>query len=343
MSLQDLETSIGLTVMPANLTPQYHKAEEQYKAAQTPEEKLECLRQMWALLPKHKGTDKLQAELKAKLSQAKEEVEGAKKAGKKGISHKIPRDGAGQVMILGAPNAGKSQLLATITSAHPEVAPYPFTTHAPQPGMMKWQDVQVQLIDTPPITPDYVESYLPGMIRSADAALFVIDLSVDEGIEQAEEVLRRLEEAKVRLITRAAPDPGNDVIADTKTLLVANKLDTDGADIRLELARELFGNRFEMHAVSLTQGTGVDELRDGAYRILNVVRVYTKAPGKPADRERPFTAVVGSTVLDVARLVHRDIADQFKYARIWGTGVFDGQTVGREHIVHDGDLLELHV
>jgi ribosome-interacting GTPase 1 len=330
--------------MPANLTPQYHKAEEEYKHAQTPEQKLEGLKKMWALLPKHKGTDKLQAELKAKISAAKEDVEGEKKSAKKGISHKIPRDGAGQVMLLGPPNCGKSQILASLTSAHPEVAPYPFTTHAPQPGMMRWHDVQVQLIDTPPITTDYLESYLPGMIRSADAAVIVLDLSIDEGIEQTDEVLRRLEDAKVRLVRDAAcNDVANDVVADKKALLAANKIDTPGAPDRLAMATELFGERFEILPVSATRGDSMDELRDRVYQSLNVVRVYTKAPGKPADRERPFTSAVGSTVLDIARLVHRDIADQFKYARIWGQGVFDGQTVGREHIVHDGDLLELHI
>jgi hypothetical protein len=329
--------------MPANLTPQYHKAEEEYKRAQTPEEKLEGLKKMWALLPKHKGTDKMQAELKAKISAAKDEVEGGRKAAKKGISHKIPRDGAGQIMLLGAPNCGKSQILASLTAAHPEVAPYPFTTHAPQPGMMRWHDVQVQLIDTPPITADYLESYLPGMIRSADAVLLVLDLSLDEGIEQADELLRRLEEAKVRLTGRPAPETANELVADKRSLLVANKIDTPEASDRLAMVRELYGERFEILAVSATGGDAMEELRDRSYQLLNVVRVYTKAPGKPADRQRPFTSPAGSNVLDVARLVHRDIAEQLKFARIWGKGVFDGQTVGREHVVHDGDLLELHV
>jgi hypothetical protein len=328
--------------MPANLTPQYIKAEQEYKQAQTPDERLECLRKMWALLPKHKGTDKLQAELKSKLSRAKEEAEGEKKSAKKGISHKIPRDGAGQIMILGAPNSGKSQLLAALTSAHPEVAPYPFTTHAPQPGMMPWEDVQVQLIDTPPITADYLESYLPGMIRSADAALLVLDLSVDEGVEQTDEVIRKLEDAKVRLVSRPTAGAEDDVIADKKTLFVANKIDTDEAAERLELAREFFAGRFDILPVSATS-PDVSELRDRVYKFLDVIRIYTKAPGKPADWKRPFTCPVGSTVLDLAGLVHRDIAANLKFARIWGAGVYDGQSVGREHVLHDKDLLELHV
>jgi small GTP-binding protein len=328
--------------MPANLTPQYIKAEQEYKQAQTPDERLECLRKMWALLPKHKGTDKLQAELKSKLSRAKEEAEGEKKSAKKGISHKIPRDGAGQVVILGAPNSGKSQLLAALTSAHPEIAPYPFTTHAPQPGMMPWQDVQVQLIDTPPITADYLESYLPSMIRAADAVLLVLDLSVDEGVEQTDELIRRLEEAKVRLVSRPAPGADNEIVAEKKTLLIANKIDTDEATERLELAREFYGERFDLLPVSAT-GPDVSELRDRVYSFLAVIRIYTKTPGKPADWKRPFTCPVGSTVLDLAGLVHRDIATNLKFARIWGTGVYEGQSVGREHVLHDKDLLELHV
>jgi ribosome-interacting GTPase 1 len=329
--------------MPANLTPQYHKAEEEYKRAQTPEEKLEGLKKMWALLPKHKGTDKMQAELKAKISAVKDEIEGGKKAPKKGFSHTIQRDGAGQVILVGAPNCGKSQILAALTSAHPEVAPYPFTTHAPQPGMMPWNDVQVQLIDTPPITSDYLESYLPGLIQSADAVLLIVDLSVDEGIEQTDELLRHLEHSRVLLAGKPVQAADDRVTVLKKTLLIANKTDTPGAQERLMMITELYGDRFAIIGVSATTGEGVEELRDRTYRFLDVVRVYTKAPGKPAERDRPFTTPAGSTVLDVARLVHREVAEEFKYARIWGTGVFDGQTVGREHIVHDSDLIELHV
>src|SRR3982750_4691480 len=141
--------------MPANLTPQYKKAEEEYRRAQTPEEELRCLELTLREIPKHKGTDKLQAELKGKISNARHETEQTKKTGKKGHhGPHIQRQGAGRAIILGGPNAGKSQLLAKLTRATPEVAPYPFTTREPQPGMMPWEDVMVQLIDTPPITAD---------------------------------------------------------------------------------------------------------------------------------------------------------------------------------------------
>src|ERR1700740_2874883 len=168
--------------MAVNLTPQYLEAEAEYKRAQTAQDRLECLKKMWALVPKHKASEKLQAELKTKLSAAREEVEHERKSPKKGgVSYKVPHQGAGQVVLLGAPNTGKSRLLTRLTRATPEVAPYPFTTREPHAGMMEWEDVRVQLIDTPPVTPDYLEGYLSSMVRSADAALLVVDLGDDEG------------------------------------------------------------------------------------------------------------------------------------------------------------------
>jgi len=335
--------------MPANLTPQYLAAEDEYRQATTLEEKLAALKKMLALLPKHKGTDKLQASLRAKISKTKAALETEKKKGRRGPRVRIPCEGAGQVVLIGAPNAGKSQLLAALTSAKPLVAPYPFSTTMPQPGMMPWENVQVQLIDTPPITPDYLESYLPGMVRAADAAVLVMDMSVDEGIEQAQQVVHRLDEAKLRLTSHPEEDEEEDehirLLADAaerKCIVAANKMDMPDAEVRLELAKEALGERFEFLPVSATEGTGMEELRNRIYEILDVIRVYTKRPGKPADMDQPYTCPRNCTVIELARLIHRDLAESFKYARIWGTGVYDGQTVGRDHVLHDGDLVELH-
>lgn len=329
--------------MAANLTPQYLEAEAEYKQAKSADEKLTCLKKMFSLLPKHKASEKLQAELKTRMSDLRKEIERERSAPKKaaGVSHRIPKQGAGQYVLLGAPNVGKSRLLTRLTRATPEVASYPFTTREPHAGMMDWHDVRVQLIDTPPVTADYLESYLAGMAASGDAAMLLVDLGDDDGPLAAQAVIDRLAPARVILSgTGQSDDPA---ATGTKTLLVANKIDLPGAADRLELTRELFGDRFPVHVISVETGQGLEELRDAAYRFLNVIRVYSKQPGKPPDMSSPFTCPAGSTVLELASIVHRDFVEGLKFARIWGTGVYDGQTVKRDHILHDKDVVELHL
>src|SRR5215467_9000022 len=186
-------------IMATNLTPQYHKAEEQYRRAATTEEELHWLEIMYREMPKHKASEKLQSELKQKISRTRKDLDAERKAGKKGVSVRIPRQGAGTAVVLGPPNSGKSQLVAALTRARPEVAPYPFTTRAPLPGMMPWEDVMVQLVDTPPITHDYLEPYMQGLVRGADLALLMVDLGSDDGIDQLQELLDRLNDTKTRL------------------------------------------------------------------------------------------------------------------------------------------------
>jgi len=330
--------------MAANLTPQYLEAEAEHKKARTPEERLECLKRMYSLLPKHKASEKLQAELKTKISQAKEEVEAERQHPKKGgVSYKIPKQGAGQYVIVGGPNVGKSQLLTRLTRAAPAVAPYPFTTREPLPGMMEWEDVRVQLIDLPPITADFMESYVSSMVRAADRALLLVDLGDDDGPFAAEAALERLVQTKTVLVGEPPKEIEDPALQHVKTLLVANKCDRPGADERLEIVRELLGQRFPMHIISAEHGTGLEELRTAIYQSLNVIRVYTKHPGKPPDMTSPYTCPAGSTLVEMAALVHRDFAQGLKSARIWGTGVFDGQTIKRDHVLHDKDVVELHL
>jgi ribosome-interacting GTPase 1 len=330
--------------MPANLPPQYSKAEEEYRRAGTPAERLEKLREMFRLLPKHKGTEKLQSDLKQKISRAKDDFEGAKAGGKKsGVSHRVPHEGAGQVVLVGAPNSGKSAFLGAVTHAKPEVAPYPFTTRAPQPGIMLWEDVPVQLVDLPPITADFHEPWVASVIRSADAALLFADLASDDVADATEAVLAGLADVHTELVGTLPFDDEDESLRHIKTLMVANKTDAEGAPDRLGVIREWFSPRFPILPVSVERGEGLDDLRRATYDLLGVLRVYTKVPGKPVDRTKPFTLSLGSTITDLAREIHRELEHSLKFAKVWGSGVFEGQTVKRDHELHDGDVVEIHV
>lgn len=330
--------------MPANLTQQYLKAEEAYRQATTVEEELKCLQVMLQEIPKHKGTDHLQAQLKSKISKAKKELTAEKRTGKKTRGLRIPRQGAGSAILLGGPNAGKSQLVASLTRATPEVAPYPFTTTAPAPGMMPWEDVMVQLIDTPPITADYMETHLHGLIRSADLALLLVDLGGDEGIEQCQDVLDRLSTTKTRLAARSYLDEEDVGLSYTQTFLVPNKIDDPGAAARLELLHDLCPLDFTEYCVSAKEGTGLEALREAVYQAMDVLRVYTKLPAaKQPDFDRPFTVRRGSTLLELAGQVHKDYVEGLKFARVWGTAVHDATAVKGDYVLQDKDVVELHM
>ena len=331
--------------MPANLPPQYIKAEEDHRRATSPGDRLETLRELFRLLPKHKGTEKLQCDLKTKISRARDEVEGGKLGPNKkaGVSYKVPGEGAGQVVLVGPANVGKSALLASMTNARPEVAPYPFTTRAPAPGMATWQDVRFQFVDLPPVTADFLEPWMPGMVSSADAALFVVDLADDDLIDAAEIAFRRLADSHVELVAELPFDSEDETLRHVKTVFVANKVDADGAADRLDILREWAGSRFPIVAASATSGVELDSVRSAAYDALGVIRVYTKIPGKPADRSHPFTVPIGSTVLNLARVIHRDFEQSLKFAKAWRSGTFEGQTVRRDHELQDADVVELHV
>jgi hypothetical protein len=332
--------------MAVNLPPQYHDAEARYKKAKTTDEKLAALREMWVILPKHKASEKVQAILKTKISeltdQQEQEASGPKKAAPG--SYKISRQGAGQVVFLGPPNAGKSSLLAKLTNAKPEVAAYPFTTREPIPGMMDYENVRIQLVDLPPITVDHYESFVTEITRGADAAVLFFDLSNDDGVAETQAVIDTLGR-KRRDLVREIPSDDDPTRYALRTMLVGTKLDDEAADVRLELAQEwLAARNLPLVLVSSERGDGLAELRQSLFTLLNVMRVYTKQPGKPADTDgAPFTCPVGSTLAEFAGCVHSDFEEKVKSGRVWGQGVVDGQTVGRDHVLHENDIVELHV
>ncbi len=339
--------------MPTNVTAEYKKAEAAFRQAREPRERLDCLREMLRTIPKHKGTEHLQADIKSRIKQLTEELSGPKKGGKRsGPSHVVRAEGAAQLALIGPPNSGKSALHARLTGSRTEIGPYPFTTHLPIPGMHVYEDVQFQLVDLPPVSADFMEPWLVATLQPADGVLLVIDINDPECVEQIPAIMERLAEKKIFLREHwpglpaeegEAADEEDPFRLDLPTLLIANKCDLDPDAGEVEVLEELLGLQFPAQTVSAETGQGLDQLGPFLFRALEIVRVYTKTPGKPADMGQPFTVRRGGTVADVARLVHRDIARDLKFARMWGKSVFDGQQTGPEHLVEDGDVVELHL
>jgi ribosome-interacting GTPase 1 len=326
--------------VPANLPPDYKKAEEWFRSAQTNEEKILALEQMLSIMPRHKGTDGLRADLRRKLSSLKEAATQQKKSGVHTDIFHVPRTGAGQVVLLGLPNTGKSSLLATLTNAKVVVADFPFATHAPVPGMVKYQDVQIQLVDMPPITADYVAPGQVGTYRNCDIIAVVIDLSQD--IEEQALVLLDFLESRTLLLDEKTPavDTQGNAVA-RKAVCICTKVDIAPAGA-FELARRSFDKPMEFLQLSTQTAEGLDKFAELLFRTLGILRVYAKPPGKPADMEAPFTLPIGSTVQDLATVIHRELAEKLKSARIWGTDVYPGQSVHLTHVLHDKDIVELH-
>lgn len=322
--------------MPANLTPAYLAADKKFKAATTPQDKLAALEAMLATIPKHKGTEKMQADLKRRIAKLRVETQRRKGAARGKSIYHVDKEGAGQVVLVGGPNAGKSRLLRALSNADPEVAEYPFTTRVPQPGMVEYENVQIQLVDLPPVTPEFAEGWLYAIIRTADAVLLVVDLSSEELLTETKLVLHLLAQANLEFA--GVPKGPHE----KRAVVAANKLDMPGAGARLAILRELLGDRLPLLPLSAEAGTGLDVLRRTLFDLLNVIRVYSKPPGKKADQSAPFILKKGATVLDAAEAIHKDFAEKMKYARLWGRDAYHGQMVSRDHVLEDGDVLELH-
>ncbi|MCD4700092.1 MAG: TGS domain-containing protein [Phycisphaerae bacterium] len=325
--------------MPANLTPEYEKADRRFREAGDDTEKLDALREMLRAIPKHKGTDHMQADIKRRISQMRKAV--AKKGPSKGFDQfHVPKSGAGQIALVGPPNTGKSHLVATTTNAPVKVAEYPYSTALPAPGMWTYEDVQIQLVDTPPITPEHVMPGLMGTINFADVIAVVIDISSDPP-EQIDIAFSVLSDRGLEL----SPLPCNRLDPENhhrrSALLIANKVDLVSAG-DVDALRELYTGGIELFPVSAESGEGLDALGRRLWELLAVIRVYTKQPGKPVDKDRPYTLATGSTINDLAAEIHRDLPEKIKFARIWGEGRFDGQRAHRSEILHDKDIVEIH-
>ena len=326
--------------MPANLPPQYFEAEKTFRMAKSPEEKIGALEEMLAIMPKHKGTDHLRAELRSRIAKLTQQA--GKKTGAQRASMIIEREGAAQVAVIGLPNAGKSQLVASVTNASPAVADYPFTTYAASPGMMEFENIQIQLIDTPPLVSQSIEWWLPPMLRRTDALLIMVDLG-NAPLDQMTEILLQLEKMRIGIGVGNENPEGEVILSRQKALILGNKLDLDGAHESYTALQDKYGAQLPILAISARGKAGLVELKLKLYQVLDIIRVYTKTPGQKPDFSDPIILGRGSTLADAAEAVHKDFRARLKYARVWGSGKHDGIMVKRDHILQDGDIIELHL
>ncbi len=326
--------------MPANLPPQYFEAEKRFRAAKSPPEKMAVLEEMLAIMPKHKGTDHLRAELRSRMAKLTQLA--TKKSGTQRASMAIDKEGAAQIAVIGLPNSGKSQLVAAITNASPAVAEYLLTTHSATPGMMEFENIKIQLIDTPPLPPQPGQWWLPSMLRQADALLVMVDLS-DNPLAKAEANISELLKLKIVISDRKVEAEPEVILWPKKALIIGNKMDLDKESKNYQALLNKYKDQLPVIAISAKDGTGLDELRLKVYQMLDIIRVYTKMPGKKADLADPVVLKMGSTLKDAATSVHKDFGQKLKFARIWGSGKHDGIMAKRDHILQDGDIVELHL
>ncbi|MEW6417265.1 MAG: GTPase [Nitrospirota bacterium] len=330
--------------MPANLPPEYFEAEKRFKQAVASAEKIAALEVLIGTVPKHKGTDKLRADLRRKLSQLRKEAIRKKKGGR-GDLYVVPKEGAAQMALVGFPNSGKSSLLACLTKATPVIAEYPISTLTPLPGMMPFEDIQFQLVDLPPIGNEATDGWVSGILRYADVLLLIVDLTEDPDV-QAELLIEQLERWNIRIITNPetrTPKLETQIGVFKKALIVANKKDFSVAEDSFNRLKERYGHIYPCISVSALKKENIEKLKRAIFELSGVIRVYSKPPGKEADLSTPFTIPSGSTILDLAESIHKDFLHGLKFARVWGSAKFDGQRVEKNYVLKDRDVVEFHV
>ena len=307
--------------MPANLPPQFYALSMKLKEASNPDEKISILEEMLRISPKHKGTENLQKDLKTKIAKLKKQR--PKKIKGKTI-YSIKKEGTGQVVITGPANSGKSSLLNALTNANAKVAPYPFTTKIPQPGMMPYEDILIQLVDTPPLSPEFSPPWLKEILKAADILLAVFDLSKEDVVKDIEDFKEILDNWK---------------LSEKKIIFLGNKID-------LEKAKENFKKiqaQNKIKPISCLKKIGLEELKKEIFDLLEIIRVYTKSRDQELpDFEHPFILRKNSRLIDLAGQIHQDFAFSFKHAKLFKKDSKNPKIVGKDYILQDGDIIEIY-
>lgn len=304
--------------MPANLPPQFFKLQEKLKKTKNVEEKIEILKEMLAICPKHKGTERVQEEIKSKISKLRKTL--PKKIKREQI-YFVEKEGGGQVILIGPPNSGKTSLLNLICKTNFEVGDYPFTTKLPTPGMFLYQNVLIQLVDTPPLTKDFHPGWMKSLVRQADLILILLDLEKDPK-ENLKEILDIFEEWEIEK---------------EKMLIVGNKFESDISKRSFEILKE----NFNIFPISVKEKVNIEKLKEKIFQSLNIIRVYSKEPKKEVDFEKPWILKKGTKLIEWVEEINKEMVKKFQGAKLYKKDLKSFQLVGKDYILEDGDIIEI--
>jgi len=391
--------------MPANLPPDARKKWAEVEETHIPRERLQKMEEFLSLVPKHKGTAKTCAQVKKQMSALRKEIEEKKKkkkASKGGPKTFIEKEGAAQVALISMTKAGRSSLLSSLTRAKVEISTNLYATRNPIPGIMTYQDLQIQIIEAPALMEGAADGkawglQTLGIARNADGLIIVVDLAQDP-VKQLSIILDELSRARIstikptskveierkymgiglriivfgRLVNCTFKEveellkgynvtdaivkiSGDATLSDIEeaifeimvyrpTVIIANKIDLQGAEGNLKLLQAYLGNRLPIVPVSALTGTGLDKIGENLFNTLEIIRIYTKEPNEREYSKKPFILRKGSTIYNLAKSIHSDFKDDFYFARVWSERlVFSPQKVGSTFKLQDGDVVEIHL
>lgn len=301
-----------LLFMPINAGYDYAEAEKKYQQANTDEGRIIALQEMLRTAPSHKGSEKFRGDIRSKIKKLKEQIQKSKKTGKstkKGI-----KKAELQAVLVGLTNSGKSSILKSITNTNPKIASYGFTTTEPEQGTLNFKGCNIQIIDLPPIASGYFDH---GIVNNADTALIIV-----EKIHEIEVILNLL---KIK-----------------EKIIVFNKIDLYDESTKRKISEYLKSKKYNFVLTSTFTKEGIEELKEKIFKSFNVIRIYTRQPGKKED-EVPVIMPPESSLEQVAEKILHGYSKKVKYAKVWGpSSKFLGQQIGLKHIVKDRDIIEFY-